>query len=53
MAELARLRSAPLSDALTWYEKALEYADSYAHKDEMRTSLRILRKRYYNLKKGL
>ena len=43
MAELAKLRSASPSEALTWYEKALEYAESEAHKDEIADLIETLK----------
>ncbi|MEI8026860.1 MAG: DUF1186 domain-containing protein [Pseudomonadota bacterium] len=49
MAELTKLRSAPLSEALTWYEKALEYADSDAHKDEIADIIENLKKEILQL----
>ena len=49
MAELAKLRSGSPSEALTWYEKALEHAESEAHKDEIADLIETLKKEMLQL----
>ena len=49
MAELTKLRSGSPSEALTWYEKALEHAESEAHKDEIADLIETLKKEMLQL----